>query len=344
MDSINPMASVNPSTSITVKKVSREVKEQNLRVDQVVHGTVAEGGEDRALLQLGRRQLWAETNTPLKTGQRLTFQVLATTPRLELRVIQDLVSERLGGILHLLGEHWNIKPALQSLIEDKALFALLSPSAQAALTALLDFQALPSGALQGGILQEFLQRLGLDLEKRLGAGDDPKDLADTLKSALLEVRHQKDGGAGAAGNAADRLLQNLELFQLCQVRLDHQGVWLLPLPLPFLDHGYLMVERDSGGAEETETDSLRFSLHFSLRGLGDLRVEFLHDPQGLFLRFGCDSKEKIAFISPFLEELKQALAGFPLRSVTFSTEVEDPATNLLKKILPEGDVMLDTRV
>lgn len=344
MNSIDPLAPVNPSAPTSTVKISREGREHNLRVDQTVHGSVAEGGQERALLELGSQRLWAETNIPLKTGQHLTFRVVATSPRLELRLVEDLLAERLGGFLHLLGEPWNLKPALQGVVAEGPIFARLSAAAQKVLTALLDFQGGTAATMDGRFLKEFLQKLGLDMERRFASHGEGQKADATLKSALLEVRHLASRDPSAAGRAAERLLQNLELFQLCQVRLAQQGMLLLPLPLPFLEHGYLIVEEEQPGAEEKGKGPRGFSLHLSLRGLGDLRVDFLREPQGLFLRFVCESQEKIDFISPFLEELKTALGPFPLRGITFATGVEDPAKTLLKKVLAEGDAMLDTRV
>lgn len=344
MNIINPLGAMNAPAPVTVAQVSREGREHHLRPYQIVHGSVAEGGQERVLLDLGQRQLWAETKTPLKTGQHLTLQVVATSPRLELRLVDDLLAERLGGFLHLLGEHWNIKPVLQALSEEDAIFGQLSIGAQNALTALLELQQQPAALFDGLMLKAFLRRLGLNLESRLGGGEDDGDVAATLKGALLEIHHLKTHGDSAAGKAAERLLKNLESFQLCQVRLGQQGALLLPLPLPFLDQGYLVIEEGQSGAEGEERGAARFSLHLSLKSLGDLRVDFLHESQGLYVRFVCDSQEKIDFISPFLEELKMALTAFPLKSVTFATDVEDPAKTLLRKILPEGDAMLDTRV
>jgi hypothetical protein len=48
---------------------------------------------------------------------------------------------------------------------------------------------------------------------------------------------------GVAANAG-RLLQSVEMMQLAQLQGTNEAIFILPLPLPFIERGYLVVERE----------------------------------------------------------------------------------------------------
>lgn len=448
MPLINPSPPILPVSSAAALVVNREGREQDLRPEQVVRASVAEGGQEKVLLDMGHRRVWAESRVPLRTGQTLNLQVLQTAPRLELRLLDTPLNERIGHALHLLNGKFDVLSLLTQLSQGRAALpappqasaaptpglslppglpaplpastaatqapaAMLTPApgstagptpaagtgpagpaatplpaatagspppgtpplpsavvptpyraaqpeiprlpepplghlaeqlSQASRETLQAFKSVlsdPALAFDGAQLRQVLKHLGLHMEARLAAGQG-EEAAQTLKSALLDARNLLEGGGGKS-TQVEHLLQNLELHQLFNLRLAQEGATLWPLPLAFLEQGYLVVEERSqqrGGDQETPW---QLALHLSLKALGDLRIEFLHEPQGLFLRFVCDSQEKSAFFAGFADELRQQITSVPLAGLSFSQGAEFPAKTLMRRVLGEGEGVFDAR-
>ncbi|MEK6202222.1 MAG: hypothetical protein N2A40_07365 [Desulfobulbaceae bacterium] len=121
---------------------------------------------------------------------------------------------------------------------------------------------------------------------------------------------------------------------------------ILPLPLPFLDQDYLLIDQTQG--QETDghemKKQLHFSLHLALSGRGDITVEFLQTDDGLWMRFNCDSQEKADFVSQFSDDLKQQLADLPLQGLSFSGTANEPGADLIRLLVPAGQSLLNTKV
>ncbi len=343
MSTINPVANINAVSPVSASVVSREQRQQNLLPHQIVRATVAEGGQSSVMLELAQRRFPAETRVPLETGQQLDLLVLATSPRLELRVVEQGLMERLGHSLHLLNEPWELSALVQKLVESGGVWLdRLSPQARAALEAWVALQARMTEKPEGKLLQSLAGRLGLDMEARLAAGEK-EGAAQGLKSALQEMARSLDGPGTEMVERASRLQQGLELMQLSQIRLAQQGTVLVPLPLPFAEQSYLLYE-EGDPPEEGGAAPRRVSLHMTLQGLGDLRVDFLQEDEGLHVRFACENDEKARFVSTYREELIRALESFSLRGLLVATGAASPATDLIRRLVPEGAGVLDTRV
>ncbi len=398
MSFINPLPPIPPVVPTGVLTLSREGREQELRPEQIIQASVAEGGQDKVLLEMGHRRVWAETQVLLRKGQKLNLQVVQTSPRVELRLMEMPLTERIGHALHLLGGKWDLLPLLTRLIEGNAaplpspanpnansgpplspsptqapptaaesgspqpsgppaagaagerpadsaqpLANRLSPGARETLQAFKEVLSNPSLTFDGAQFRQLLRQLGMHLEARLAAGDG-EHAAATLKGALLEARQAMPEGGGERATQVMHLLQNLELFQLCSLRLAQEGAGLWPLPLPFLDQGYLMIEERHHQRSGQKEPPRQLALHLSLQTLGDLRIEFLHEPQGLFLRFVCDSEEKAEFFARFDDELRRGINSMPLLGLSFSSGAEPPARTLIQRVLGEEQGVLDERV
>lgn len=342
MSTIAPVQPVMPAPSVSPQPtVPPEARFQDLRLEQVVRATVAEGGREQVLLDLGQQRLRAETQVPLRTGQTLDLKVKALSPRLELRLVDDILGERLNRSLHLLSGKWDLVPPLRELMEGgNPLFERLSPGARVGLEIWMAIQGFSYEKPDPVLFRHLARRFGLDLEARFARGEK-QDGAETLKGALMEVARKLDDPAGETAEHVGRLLQSLELFQLCQVRLSEAGLSLLPLPLPWLEQGYLLAD----DPRETDPEGdvpFRLSLHLSLQGLGNVRVDFLHDRQGLYLRVAGESREKSGFIASFQQELREAL-GSDLQGLVFTEGADGPAPSLIRRVA-EKSGMLDTRV
>jgi len=74
----------------------------NLRPDQLVRATVIEGELGRVVLEINRQQYLAQGERELRVGQKLDLQVLQTQPRLEFKVLNNSLTDRLSQTLPLL--------------------------------------------------------------------------------------------------------------------------------------------------------------------------------------------------------------------------------------------------
>jgi len=196
----------------------------------------------------------------------------------------------------------------------------------------------PEILTQGENLGLLSQLFGLNLEASL-LRERTKDALNSLKLALLGDRTE-------LGLKGEEALHRLELFQICRARLAEQNVNFIPLPLPFLEEGYLLVDEQGNQNQKQKNKdiSVHLSLHLRLSSLGNLRVDMLSEPSGLLLRVACEDQQRLNFLQSLGEQLDERLQDLNIRGVSFTTGVESPARELLKKILPSAQGILDARV
>ena len=202
-------------------------------------------------------------------------------------------------------------------------------SAQAETEAILPGQ----GGKEGEWLLQLVDKLGLNLESLLAAGKG-QEAVKTLKFALMELV-QNLAEHGKLAESAKQALSTLEFFQLTQLQTLRQDALVVPLPLPFLEQGYLLVEeyteqagRDGGGRDMPAN----FSLLLKLSPLGNLRIDFLAGGEGVYIRFNGQTKEAVDFLATFKDELTHALSSTTaVHGVSFTTKGEDPLSALLKR-------------
>ena len=103
MTVVNPNLPANLFIQSTTQPVNHsELHQLGLRLDQVVRATVVEGGLDKAILELNHQYYRAQTEKELQVGQQLKLQVSQLQPRLEFRVLNDSLNNRLAQLLPLL--------------------------------------------------------------------------------------------------------------------------------------------------------------------------------------------------------------------------------------------------
>ncbi len=340
MDDIQSTSSIKPVASATGKFSShREQRRPVLSVNETVRGKVLNSSGNRVFIECGQHRFWAESLIPLKAGQKLFFQVMSTHPKIELQVVEDPLTLQLSRLLHLFGGRWQLFSLLEKLAGKKnSLFDKLSSSSKSILLQCRRGQNQLQPLIDGKFGGHVSRYLGLDLEARLAEGDTIN--SGSLKSALLEIVDKSNSGDGNAKDAG-RLLHSLELFQLCQVRLAQQDIYLCPLPLPFFDQGYLLAEGGRLDDDNKETP-VQISLNLSLRGLGNIKIRMLLDSNELSLCFSADSAESVDSLSDFQAELRRSLSAFPLRHLSFSVGCEDPVKSLLKEVVMDG--IIDARI
>ncbi|WP_310598910.1 flagellar hook-length control protein FliK [Desulfobulbus sp.] len=282
---------------------------------------------------------------PIAAGPQSTGP-LATGPKEIGAALEFLVN--LAGLKSsesaLLTQLLSLNRAYASLPADHPLQQLLSFMVQTTSDHALPFLA--QGAAEH--LGERYSRLGLNMEQLL-AGDKPEAATHTLKFALLELAQQAGAAVGRGGIAADQLGQLIELYQLVQHRLTNESLIFIPLPFPFLQQGYALLESDrsDGEAEAANKragqDNPSVALHLRLEGLGNLQIEIRRQEDRVAIRFLAENAEKAKFIAEFRQELEQWLTSGKLESVQFLIGAQEPIKSLLEKIMPQGEGMIDTR-
>ncbi len=348
MDTITPLSGIQPIGSTLSRSGGRTSHEQTPaqpEPGQFLKALVLEvRADNRFLIDIGGNRLVAQSEASLAPGQTLQLQVVTTTPQIELKIVSDPLNRFLSRSLTLLGKNIDLTALFQSLQQSPATLATLTPVTRNVLDNYLSLQQTPfEGDESGAILKQLIDRLGLSLERLLALGD--KDGASkTLKAALLEVS-QSFKGAESIAEHTNRILTTLELFQLAQVHMNGDKQFLFPLPLPFVEQGFLLVENNRQRSEQGDyaEDEVRFSLHLTLSDIGNLRIDFFHTKGGLYVRFHTDSPEKTDFVSQYSEDLKSAISEVPLLSLTFASDATDPVGDLMRHIVPEGTSMLDTK-
>lgn len=305
-------------------------------------------GENKFTLDIGgsNRLLVQADSVTLSPGQSLQLQVTATTPQVELKIISAPLQQYLGQSLSFIGQNVDLSALVQLLQQppNPAIASLSSVSLQN-LESFIALQQTPLNNTEGGnILRQMIDSLGLQMEAKLHNGVKGEE-AGSLKSALLEIAHLF-GESEKIGETSKALLATIESFQLSQLRLGQENTIILPLPFPFLDQGYLLIDQKQEQETEDQKRSkqLHFSLHLALTGLGNLQIEFLQTNEGLWMRFNCDSQEKADFVSQFSDDLRQQLTDIPLQGLSFSGTANAPDTDLIRLLVPAGQSLLNTKV
>jgi len=348
MKSINPLQSIAQYTKASPVTTRGMQSLQLPEPGQLLKALVIEAKADNTvLLQLGANRLPAHSDLPLQAGQTLQLQLVATSPQIELRIVNDTLQQFLGHPLTLVGNSIDIQELFSLLQQPQSLLDTLSLRSREALESFLSLQQNslnPNTENGGAILKQLVDQVGLAFERMLGQGDGTKS-AVTLKAALLELLSNSKAESNIH-NSALRSLATLEFFQLAQLHSESAQQFIFPLPLPFLEQGFLLVEKrseeDGGGGGGYDQQEYRFSLFLKLKELGNLRIDFFHTPEGLLIRFHADSEEKADFIAGYENDLKKAISEAPLLGISFGADAPEPATELIRRIVPEGRSVFDT--
>ena len=303
-------------------------------------------GENRFILDISGARHAVRSEASLAPGQLLRLQLVRTEPQIELQIIPSASHPLQGRSLTLLGKNIDLAGLFQHMQQHSPPpLAAVSPASRATLETFFAMQQNGvNGEGGGSMLKQLIDRLGLNLEQLLARGDK-NSAVHTLKAALLELAHSFKT-AGSAAETTNRILATLELFQIAQIQIGGDNQLIFPLPLPFIEQGYLLVAQDGEDGEQNDRGATeqRFSLHLTVSELGNLQIDFLHTPEGLFIRFRAGDQQKADFLQSFGDELKKAITAIPLVSLSFSGDAPDPIHELIRKMVPESDSMLDTKV
>lgn len=345
MDTIKPLTTISTIGSATSQGRGRNQEQQTPTEGQQFKAVVVEAsGDKRFVLDIGGTRQAVQSEANLAPGQTLRLQVIRTEPQIELQIVAGSQNRLQGRSLTMLGKNIDLAGLLQKFQQQSpALLAAISTTSRSTLDGFLALQQNGVEGKEGGvILRQLIDNLGLNLEQLLARGD--KNAAvHTLKAALLEIAHSFTS-AGDIAEATHKILSTLELFQLAQLQVASDTQLILPLPLPFIEQGYLLIDQGEKDAEnDTAGSENRFSLHLTVSALGNLQIDFLQNLEGLFIRFRAENQEIADFIAAFSPDLKKALTDFPLISVSFSGDAADPIQDLVRHLVPAGSRILDTR-
>ncbi len=348
MNPITALSAVKAIGSSTSDSGNRQPFQQQASPGQFLTATVLESTDDnRFYLDIIGKKILAQSDTvTLTPGAKLKLEVLATKPLLELRIVSKNPELFFGKTLTLLGKNLDIGELFGALqAPSSTLFSTLSSTSQDGLKDFFTLQQSQLGLPESGInLKQLLNTLGLSLEAILAGGNKQQNAGQTLKAALLEIAAQLKSGSELA-EATNKLLGTLELYQLAQLRLANENIFIFPLPLPFLDHGYLLVDKEDNKENDgDETSANRFSLHLSLEPFGDIEIIFLNTEEGLYIRFSCESKDKSDFASGFAEDLKKMISSSQVLGLSFTEGAGNPAQELIQQLIPDGESILDTKI
>jgi len=356
MNAILPTQPTVAVTAVAAEAVAaggRSPVPLNLEIGQVLRATVIElPVRGQVMLAVGDSRVRAETNLPLQPGQTLSLRLLSNEPRLLFSLVDNAAS-----IPQLLGKNVAVADktiavtTLLSLLQqaNPPILPRLSPESQQTLFNYLQWQQqaqLDTQDNKGAILQQLVRRLGLNFERNLAEGK-PEAAKNSLKTALLEIIQQSgQAEANKGATQAKSMLSAIEMFQLAQTQLAAGKEQIYPLPLPFFETGYLLVEEDGGHRQSGDEDAMvaKFSLFLSLTDLGFLRIDFVKSQEGLALRLRADNQEKADFIASFADDLRSSISDTAVISLSFTGGAQDPIKELLYKVLPDNSGLLSATV
>ncbi|TKB25838.1 hypothetical protein FCL47_12085 [Desulfopila sp. IMCC35006] len=346
MATILPLTSIATIGSATSQGRGRSQGQQPQTEGQLLKALVVEArGDNRFILDIGGTRQAVRSEAALAPGQSLRLQVVRTEPQVELQIVASPLSQLQGRSLTMLGKAIDLTGLVQNFQQqDPSLLERLSPATRSTLEGFFTLQQSGVEGKEGGlVLRQLINTLGLNLEQLLARGDKDSAL-HTLKAALLEITNSFTS-PGDITESTRKILTTLELFQLVQLQTTNDTQLILPLPLPFLEQGYLLINQDDKDSGENNTAGAenRFSVHLTVSGLGNLQVDFLQNAEGLFIRFRADSQEKADFIATYSADLTKALTDIPLINVSFSANAPDPIQDLVRQLVPAGNQILDTK-
>ncbi len=201
--------------------------------------------------------------------------------------------------------------------------------------------------LDGKQLQQFVDRLGINMERLLAEGN-PDKASQTLKFALLELSQQFHAGNKSTVQA-DQIIKSIELYQNLQIRLANESLSFVPLPFSFLNQGYLLIDADRSKREsdeksgQSEKTAQLFELHLQLEGLGNLQIDIRQQDGQVALKFLTEDTERAKFIAGFRNELEKWLTAASLESAQFLVGAKEPVKSLLEIIMSGATGMVDTK-
>lgn len=108
---------------------------------QLLQGIIsAKSGTNQFTIDIGGRQVLAESTAQLQVGQKLNLQVATLSPQIELQIVSSstTANRMIGNAIHLIGQQADIFPGLTDLAEKSALLPQLSTTSKETLQVYAD--------------------------------------------------------------------------------------------------------------------------------------------------------------------------------------------------------------
>lgn len=221
-------------------------------------------------------------------------------------------------------------------VQRQALEGALMPQQWAQLEQLSTQIASDMSTSNSRFVVNLARMLGLDFEALVAKNQ--LDSANVgLKGMLTALKGHSEVPESVRDTAA-HMSQQLEVLQLCRLRLAQEGVLFLPLPLEFVEQGYVLFEQQGENNSEADgADGHLVSLNLTLQQLGSMQVNLLFEQQALFVRIKCQDESTVALVEQYCDELHESLTPFSIRSIQVVTGAQDPALALLDRLQPQKE-------
>ncbi|ABA88355.1 FliK domain protein [Syntrophotalea carbinolica DSM 2380] len=308
------------------------------RPGQILRATVMALKDGQVTLQMSGRTVAARSTLGLREGQQLLLHVTSSAGEVQLQPLGLNPENQHKALLQLLDAGWKL-PALARHLQSRdhrEKNPLLDPFGKA-LKMFMEGVEGSTGKVDGNILTTLLESLGVI---RLKHDQPPANLSQTLTLLFEEGIDGKD----AATERATDALQGLDMIRHFNLQREAEGIALLPLPLPFIEQGFLLVE-DCGERPEAESNaSKKLSIFLSLERLGELRIDMLWDADKLRIKFTCDKPKTSRMLSAFSEELCQALHFGPSPEILFTTGKTRPEEDFMAHLGNDTHGFVNTRI
>lgn len=306
------------------------------RPGQILQASVVSLKDDQVMLEMNGRQVMARSQLGLQEGQKLLLHVTATSPYIQLQTLGLNSANPQGALLQLLATGWDLSALLREFQTSGAtaknpLFTTIRDALKTFMAGLDETDE----NVEGSVLATLLRSLGVA---------DLKDEETTvsLRQVLTQLAGNDD--EGCLPDMADKLMKGLEMTHQFNLQLLPEGALLLPLPLPFLKQGFLLLENTKEESHGQTESPNKLSLFLSLENLGEMRIDMLWDADELLIKFTCEKTQTHQQLSEFSDELRQALHFRPPREIIFTTGKTHPEEELIERLAGDQHGFVNTRI
>ncbi|MDX2493351.1 MAG: hypothetical protein QNK27_00115, partial [Desulfuromusa sp.] len=186
-----------------------EELQTNLRPEQLIRATVVKGGLESAILEINRQQFLAQGERELQVGQKINLQVLQTQPRLEFKVLNNSLNDRLTQAFPLLTRSFDWSQLVVQLQQQTDQTSLLQENGKIynQLQQILSPAAGTSADLKGNIATITAQ-----LQQLMVPGDMPSGhiLSSTQVSLQPMLQNSPQPASVELSQTVTQLIKNLQ--------------------------------------------------------------------------------------------------------------------------------------
>lgn len=326
---------------------------------EIVRGKVIDQIDPQhAILRFRGHSLLVETRIPLDKGSEGSFRVEASSPKVILKVLPDVLADDLP--VNWLKKYLSHDCSIEDLMEGLSGLGRVRVEGFPErvrevfqdFMKLLDAFSLKELSRNPVHLQEMVTRSGLFLENRLKQmlegelrGGSALLLKDDLKALVLKLNSQLNLVSDSAGfsredrsvvenlvKGLDQFIQKLELYQILNLtQSDPHGKIFLLLPIWFqneLQFAEMEFSSSHQGSKDSqdpaeETLSILFFLH--LPKLGRMSIDVKMKERNIYCLFATSDPEVSKLIDQGIPDLNIRLSRLGFQShVSVSTETTTP--------------------